>query len=187
MKKAILGVVIGTAAYFIWGGVSWMVLPWHNSTMKSLPEETLITDTMKVVIKQPGLYFFPSDKPVSGPPIERQVWEEKYKAGPIGLLIFSPTGRAPMDGGTFARAILGDLFVAAMVMFIFYAASGHCRSLLQRTGLAATLGLLAGLAVHYPYWNWFHFPCDVTVVGIADLVVGFALMGAAMAKFVPEA
>ena len=31
------GALVGAVVYFVWGFVSWMVLPWHNDTVRALP------------------------------------------------------------------------------------------------------------------------------------------------------
>jgi hypothetical protein len=72
-----------------------MVLPWHAKTVKHLPEEQLITDTLKTVITEPGFYVFPHGTNQEGK-VDQKLWAEKYRRGPVGNLIFSPNGTEPM-------------------------------------------------------------------------------------------
>ena len=62
MKKAILGTLLGAIVYFVWGAASWMLIPWHAATTKAVPQEQLVSDTLKTVIK------------------ERDGWKDLYRA-----------------------------------------------------------------------------------------------------------
>ncbi len=185
MKKAVSGIVIGAVAYFIWGALSWTVIPWHNAVVKPLPQELLITDTMKTVIKEPGFFVFPG--PDAGPagPEAKEKWLTKLRNGPVGAVAFSPTGH-DMSAALYVKQFVSNVCQAALVMFVLFAARDRYASLGCRALLSASLGLLAGLAVHVQHRLWFSFPIGFTIVNILDLTVGFAILGAVMAKFVPE-
>lgn len=185
MKRFVLGGVVGAFAYFLWGAVSWMVLPWHNTTLKSLPEEQLIVDTLRVVVESPGVYFFPSDRK-DGQPVDRDEWAQKYRKGPVGLMVYAPQGKEPMPPSIFAKALAGDLLVSFLVLAVLWLSRDRVQGIAKRTVLAAGLGLLSWAAVHFPYWNWFSFPTTYTAVQLADVLLGFAILGAAVAKFTPH-
>lgn len=185
MKKAILGVVVGATVLFIWGSISWMVLPWHNSTIKPLPEETLLLDTMRVVIKEHGLYMFPSGQTPEGG-MDQQGWIEKMKRGPSGLMVFIPGGREPAMGKNMLVNFLGNLFAAAVLLLILSSAADRVHSLGGRVGLSAAVGLLVAVMGPVMQWNWFSFPAGFTAVAVFDHVIGSALMGAVLSFFVPK-
>lgn len=178
MKKALVGTLLGALVYFVWGAASWILLPWHTATIKKLPNETLLLDTMRTVVKEPGLYCFPADMG------DRAAWSEKMRQGPVGLIAFSPAGRSPMDAGNFVKGFLADVALAALLMWVLWAS--RLRKRIQQIHLAAAIGLIAGLAVNVPYWNFMDFPAGFTLVSVLDLLVGFALAGAVMGAFVPE-
>jgi hypothetical protein len=58
------------------------------------------------------------------------------------------------------------------------------RAYWQRVLFVAALGLFVGAMVHGPYWNWMHFPADVSLVMFADHLVGCLLAGLAIAAIV---
>lgn len=190
MKKPLIGVILGAVVLFLWGMISWMVLPWHDWTIKPLPEEQLISDTLKTVVEEPGFYFFPSDKVRSRDGnverLDQEIWTEKYKKGPIGALIFSPQGRDPMGPVNFLTEIFNQLVIAALVMLVMSLSRDRIRGVGGRILLSAVMGTVAGLAILVPYWNWFHFPCGFTSINFIDTIAGFSLLGLVMAKFVPE-
>ncbi len=187
MKKTLIGVILGTVVYFIWGALAWTVLPYHDKTMKPLPEEQLISDTLKTVVAEPGLYFFPNHKSAHGGTADRAAWEERFKKGPVGMLIYSPEGKSPMDGTMFVWSVVGDLIVAGFVFLILIS----CRSIVQgfflRVVFCAGLGVMVWTASFVPLWNWFNYPAAHILGYLIDFIVGFALIGAVQAKFIPEA
>lgn len=185
MKKNIAGILIGTVVLFGWGFVSWMVLPWHNSTVKTMPEEQLISDTLKTVIPDPGFYFFPSHTNAAG--VKDDVaWTEKYKKGPHGVVIFSPQGQEPMQPCNFLVEIAANLLIAAVAMVLLSLCRDRVRGLIPRMVMVGALGLVVWAGSDLPYWNWFGFPTDFSMVALWDHLVGFLLLGLAEAKFVSE-
>lgn len=186
MKRTAAGILIGAVVYFGWGMISWMVLPWHNTTLKKLPEEQLIMDTLKTVIAEPGFYVFPNCKGPDGQMMDKNVSAEKFKKGPNGAVIFSPGGREPMPPQAFIIEILANLLIAAISMVLLRLTRDRVTSIVPRALMIAFVGLLVGAAAHVPYWNWFQFPADFTRVAVLDSVIGFFLLGFAQAKFVPE-
>ncbi len=179
MKKAIIGTLLGTAVYFGWIAVSWTVFPWHKATIKTLPNEALIVDTLKVVVKEPGLYGFPAN---TG---DNATWAEKIRQGPVGHMAYVPAGADPMSAMVMVRGFVCDLLLSALLMWILWAS--RLRKRVHQIHLAAAVGLIAGLAVGLPLWNWMSFPAGYTAVTVLDLLIGFILMGAVMGGFVPDA
>ena len=58
-KRAIISVAIGTIVLFIWGMVSWMVLPFHGNSLNAIPDGALDTQEMKNLMPESGVYHFP--------------------------------------------------------------------------------------------------------------------------------
>lgn len=186
MKKPLMGVVVGGVVFFVWGALSWMVFPWNEAQIKGLPQETLITDTMKIVIPEAGVYMFPSGKTPDGQMGDKQQWVEKYKAGPVGFLVYSPGGADAMSPRQFGMGLLLSVLTAAVAVFVLVIARDRVRTVLQRTGVVVILGLGAWLTVHASYWNWFHFPLPYTLTALFDTTLAFAVLGLAVSKFVAE-
>ena len=185
MKKTITGILVGAFVYYVWCMISWMVLPWHNTTMKKLPEEQLIMDTLKTVITEPGFYSFPSGHGDDGK-YDMKIWSEKFKKGPTGVVVFAPGGHEAMPPRVYIVGILSSLLLSSLGMMFLCLSRDRVKSIIPRALLIACGGILSGLAVHVPYWNWFQFPLDFSRVAMADTVISFFLMGFALSKFVPE-
>jgi len=57
----------------------------------------------------------------------------------------------------------------------------------RRVGLAALLGAFRLFAISSIYWNWYGFPDAFFLAQGVDMIVGWSLAGAVIAKLVPPA
>ena len=66
-------------------------------------------------------------------------------------------------------------------------AARNVASYWKRIGLAALLGVFGLFAISSIYWNWYGFPDVFFVAQGVDMIVGWALGGAVIAKLIPTA
>jgi hypothetical protein len=45
-RSIVLGAVLGGVTVFVWSAVSWMLLPWHESSMKSFADEAAVAQVI---------------------------------------------------------------------------------------------------------------------------------------------
>lgn len=167
---------------FMWGTVSWMMLPWHNWEMKSFQHEgQMVTAAIKVEALESGIYMLPNyvftqDKN------QQAAWAEKAKQGPFAYLSVKVEGQK----ASMTCALLIQ-FLTQWVVSIFAigllkqtAISGVVKKALF-VSLTVTLG---AFLVHFSNWNWWAFPSLTTLVNIADVMIGWLLAGVAIAKIV---
>jgi hypothetical protein len=185
VKKPIAGVIVGAIVFFAWGALSWTVIPWHNHVVKTLPEEQLITDTLKTVISEPGFFVFPSMATI-GASLDRAAFAERYEKGPTGVLAFSPGGKTWMGPQNYLIALLGAFAISAITMLILCASRARVTAIFPRVLLVTSIGAVVFFAPHLSYWNWFSFPSDFTAIAAADSLAAFFLLGVAQVGFVPK-
>jgi hypothetical protein len=175
IQKCLLAMLIGGVLMFVWFGVSWMVLPWHKSTLGSLKEEAAIA---KVLTKpkaetKSGVYILPwTDMGKSAPKFDK----------PFVFMSVSADGVDPKQ--VMNQRLLRGLFVCFFM-------AGLLACLLSKTGccggcpaaFSLKVGLIAGLASFMPQFILFGFPLKYTLVGIADCVIAFTVAGGAMGRF----
>lgn len=85
-----LPIVLSAAVVFVASSVIHMVLPYHRSDYKQLPNEERILDAIRKESVTRGTYFFPhcaSMKEMKSPE-----GIERFKKGPVGLLTVLPSG-----------------------------------------------------------------------------------------------
>src|SRR2546427_4577685 len=99
MKKILLEGILGGIAAFIWSAIAHMnpvtgMLGWSMMIEK---DEDAVIAALKANLHQPGLYFFPGCEMTGRTKEQEAVWTAKCKAGPVGLLLYDPNGREPME------------------------------------------------------------------------------------------
>jgi hypothetical protein len=112
LTALLLPILLAAVIVFVASSLIHMVLPYHRSDYKQLPEEDKILASLRPAGLQRGLYVFPycTHKDMKLPAIQ-----EKYKQGPVGMLTVFPSGPPAMGkfmGLWFAYCLLIGLFVA---------------------------------------------------------------------------
>ena len=139
-----LPILLSAVIVFLASSILHMVLPFHKSDYRKLPEEDRVVDALRAAGVTPGpVYHFPhtTHADMKSPEVV-----EKFKRGPIGLLTVIPSGPPAMG------KYLGLWFVYCAVVGIFVACvAGSTLSTGTRyplvfhvTGLAAFLGYGVG-------------------------------------------
>jgi len=97
MGRILLAALLAAVATFIWGTLSWVVLPLHEASMFNLPEDAVNWEVMKEKMTEKGIYHFPGyPEGELTPQQQESAMEEmtrKYEIGPlIHLMIYDPNG-----------------------------------------------------------------------------------------------
>ncbi len=182
MKRVLLAALLGGLVHFVWGAFSWMVLPWHDSTLKDLPGESTILPVLRQNVGESGIYWFPGMQDAKLNEASAAAFEKKYNEGPIGWLVYHPQGRPSMPKSTFAKGFLIDVLSALLAASVLAAASP--RGYIGRVFIVVGLGIFAALVSHAMQWTWMLMPAGYTVVMMADLVLGWSIAGLVMAALV---
>src|SRR5262245_32834635 len=169
---------------FVWGGFSHLVLL-IGVGFRPLPHEDALIETLKGSIHEQGLYFFPGiDLRGSPTQEERAAWEERYRAGPTGMLLYSLNGGTPVSNRKLLIQLLSDVLAATIVALIVSLMDAPYR---QRILAIALMGVFAWLSISSIYWNWYSFPGSFFVAQGVDQLVGWFLAGLVIARVVPRA
>ena len=173
-KRIILAGVLGGVALFLWGGVSHMMIGLGNVGMQNIQRP--VYDAMKASIAQPGLFFFPESD------MKGNIKDE-YKGGPIGILVFKPTGAGASMTGQLTNEVILNIVQALLAAFLLAFAAKLARYP-QRVGFVFVLGILSAIATNIEYWNWYGFPASFTLASIVDKLIGFMVVGLIVAAIV---
>lgn len=172
VHKCLLATLIGGVLIFAWFGISWMVLPWHKTTMAGFKDEAAVVKVLSKNAADSGIYTAP--------------WtnfgkDEQKTQKPFVFMSVRAEGM-DVKGGMNER-MLKDFFVCLFM-------AGLLACLLKKIccggcpgAFSLKVGLIAGLAGYMPHFIWFGFPIKYTLVGIADCVIAFTIAGAMMGKF----
>ena len=185
MKKVILGGVLGGLVVFIWGMISWMVLPWHRGNFEQFQNGSAVQAVLVASAPKAGIYLLPgmhekgesisSDQEKA---LMKQAHEQMEK-GPFAFVAMRPNGVGPM-GMLMIRSLIIQIVGAFLLTWLLLMAK--IESYLERIGFFSILAVTAGVICFLPEWNWWGFPARYTLVGIADLVIGWSLAGIVIAR-----
>jgi hypothetical protein len=111
-----LPILLSAVIVFVASSILHMVLPYHKSDYRRLPEEDRVVDALRAAGVTPGpAYHFPhtTHKEMKSPEVV-----EKFKRGPVGLLTVIPSGAPAMGkylGMWLVYCVVVSTFVACVV------------------------------------------------------------------------
>ena len=188
MFKIIFSALLAALAVFAWEALSWKVIGWQENGYRTFRNEEAVAEVLKAnATSGQGIYVLPaSSEPSAVATVEEKKAHLKrqndaMETGPYMYAIVRP-GRSEISTGmnmslSFVRNFFCALLVAALMSQVvaYYPA---------RIGLAAAMGLFAGLTSDLPMWIWFESPGRDTMVNIADHLVAWIIGGAVLGLFV---
>jgi len=187
MKRTLLAGILGPVVAFIWSAIVHMnpVTGMLGLSMMDAQAEEAVATALKGNVQQPGLYFFPGCDMKNMTKEQEAAWTAKHKAGPVGLLLYDPAGRDPMD---MTRQLLVE-FLATLLcgLIAAYILSTTVGSLRCRATMVAMMGLFTWLAISVSQWTWYQFPFSFIALDAIDQVIGWLLAGFLMAKMIKPA
>ncbi len=184
MKKIVISVVLGGVLFFAASAAGWMLMPWKNHGMKKIPEETLVRDTLKVVVQEPGLYFFPSDQTANGTMDQKQHMEMAM-SGPVGMLFYTPLGKNTM-GKQMVIGLLQSFAIAGFCLWLLIMMRARITTGRERFLTILGLGFFVWFCTDLVNWNWMFHPGNYIFPVLLDHLFSFGILGLVLAKFTPE-
>ena len=167
MQKIMKCGLVGGLILFIWGAVSWTVLPWQMRQFKQFGSERQVLSTIEDNAPQDGLYLAPF--PGKG----------KSSSGVSVFVAVKTMGQTPQMFSHTIAALITKLVAACLV------ASFLCKARLEfhrAVKVLVGLGLLIGLMSTIPYVIWFGFPGTFAISCILESMLGWFFAGLAMGK-----
>ena len=178
MNRIVLAGILGGVAMFLAGAFTHVVLPLGEAGIKQLPNEEPVVSAIKSNVTEPGFYFFPGMPPgASGE--QKQQWEQRIRTGPVGILVYTPQGQAPLEARQLLREFLSNVLAALAAAYLL--AQTRLASFGARVLFVTALGLVCWLAISVSLWNWYNFPTTYTLAELAHELIGFAVTGLVLA------
>ncbi|HXN93251.1 MAG TPA: hypothetical protein VN879_02035 [Candidatus Acidoferrales bacterium] len=147
LTALLLPILLSAVIVFVASSIIHMVLPFHRSDYRQLPEEDKLLAALRPAGLTPGLYHFPfcTHKDMKSPAVQ-----EKFKQGPVGMLTVFPSGPVAMPkflGMWFAYCLLIGFFVAYLTGHTV-APGAHYLAVFRVAGTAAFLTFALGPLVN---------------------------------------
>ena len=177
-----LPIVLSAVVVFVASSIMHMLLPYHKSDYRQLPDEDKLLAVLRGAGLKPGLYHFPycSHKDMKSPAVM-----EKFKQGPVGMLTLFPSGPPAMPkflGMWFAYCLVIGFFVAYLTGRTV-APGANYLAVFRAAGTAAFLAYGLG---NLSNGIWKGQPWGVTLKEVIDGLVYALLTAGTFACFWPR-
>jgi hypothetical protein len=184
IRSLVLGTILGGLTAFIWSGISWSLLTWHEKPLRTFQSEDEVSAVIASHITESGTYLLPGESLQEGMTAEQKkaaqaVVMQKMQKGPV---MFAAIRR---DGfGSYSRGLIVQLLIqmASALLLTWLVLQTAGLSYAKRVVFLAVAGLAAGVIADLPNWNWWGFSGAYTAVNIADYTLTWLLAGLVIAK-----
>ncbi|HLB01459.1 MAG TPA: hypothetical protein VJO14_08740 [Bacteroidota bacterium] len=192
MNKILLGGFLGGIILWVWGFVAWMVLPFHLSVMRAVPDESAVVEALRRSLPSKGVYVIPwMPSETSGMTPEQMetamvAYTEKLRSGPNAMIFYNPGGKDPFMTGQMISGLFIFISTASIVSWLLSRSTAAAGSYLSGVIYCGMIGILVAVGTHLSDWNWMGFPFDWTRGLMLDSVVGWLLAGLGISAVVRQ-
>lgn len=190
MGRKILAGILGGLAFFAWASIAHVATGLGETGVSELPNEQAVVSALKTNVNASGLYIFPGwglgpNATHSQKMAAMKDLAPKMKAGPVGLMVYHPTG----NEGLTPKQLFTELGTNILQVLIAVLLLGQTtiRSFGGRWGFVALAGIMAAISTNISYWNWYGFPGSYTLAAVFTIAMGFVCAGVVVAALVKPA
>ena len=163
------GAVAGGLIAFVWSAASWMALPFHEKTLRQLPDAAAVIQGVGGEAAPSGVYLLMNDPK-----------GQKAPTDPFIFVSYSAKGWGGM-GGSMALGLLMQMIGGFFWTWIL----GKIPGLTSKD--AALYGLFFGLCIGVlgtmPHWVWWKFPLGFSLLYVLDAVIAWTIASVVIAKW----
>lgn len=172
--RAVKAGVLGGIILFVWSCISWMVLPWHYTTIHSFNNEAAITQAIQTNTLASGMYMLPMMKPDGTAAKEETATPTPTVFAAVKLDGMQKSMTIPM-----IRSFIMQVIAATLVAWLLLKTAGL--GYIRRVGFVAVFAIVVSILANFCYWNWFGFDMQYTLVEMADMFIAWFLAGLGIA------
>lgn len=167
-------IVLSAVIVFIASSIMHVVLKYHQSDCKRLPDEDKLLAAIRGANPDPGLYMMPYCEHGD---MKSSAIQEKIKQGPVGMIVLRPSGNIPMGklmGMWFGFCLVVAFFTAYLTAHTV-APGANYLVVFRVAGTAAFMAYGLGNIVNS---IWKGMPWGMTIKEVVDgLVYGLLTAG----------
>jgi hypothetical protein len=174
--------LVGGLIVFVWGMLSWMVIPWHQHCLKTFTHESAVAEAIRQNAPQSGIYVLPNTCGYSEGTSHSNMSEgmKMMEEGPFMFASIRTHGVGKMSPKPFIISLIIQVIGALIATWMLAQTTGL--TFKRQVGFFAFFGLAVGILGLLPAWNWWGFSTCYVLVGIVETVIGWSLAGLAVAK-----
>ncbi len=187
-KKILKCAIVGGLVVFIWGLISWMVLPWHSNTFKQFQNENEVYEAIRDNASESGVYILPNmyvyKDGMSQSDVKRQMSDQHHmmSKGPVMFASISVEGMKGVSLKPFVTSLIIQIVGAGIITWMLL--QSKFSAYRKQVIFVTIVGFLVGLLGLLPAWNWWGFSGAYTFTCFADLLIGWFLAGLAIGKVI---
>ncbi len=177
--------IVGGLLLFVMGAVNHTVLGLQTRTFRNVPESATFIEHLSDRKLPHGMYVFP-DMPTAEQQSDAAKWKElneRYKAGPSGLLLVDHTGEDMMSLKQLALEFATNVLAATMAAWIVSLMAVEV-GIGRRWFAVLLIGLITWLSISASYGIWYRFPHDFVHDDLFCAGLEWAVAGVAIAAIV---
>lgn len=181
-SKLVKAALVGGCIVFIWGMISWMVLPWHRHCLKKFSNESTVATVIKKNVSEDGIYILPNTFSYSEGTSHSEMTKgmKMMEEGPFVFASVKVHGVGKMSAKPFVISLIIQIIGAFIVTWMLMKTKGL--TFWRQVGFFTLFGLGVGILGLLPAWNWWGFSFSYVLVGIVDTAIGWFLAGLGVAK-----
>ena len=172
--RILLAGLLGGIAMYVWSTIAHVATPLGTAGISTLLDEQVTMNALETSMgEQRGFYLLTDTR--SGNPA---------KEGPLALLVYRPHVSYGLNPANLIVEFITELVeaVIAALLLSWVALTGYA----ARAGFVALIGLGAAITTNVPYWNWYGFPTNYTLVYSFVELVGYVAAGFVIAWILPR-
>lgn len=188
MKKIILGSLGGSLILFIWGFLSWELLPVHFETFKHSSAQDAILQSFTDANLESGTYMVPMPDNSKGDFYDETYIAEKKKfhetmAGRSFATVAYRKEGVHDDPMTMIRGYLLELLSVFCVSLILGAGATQLTSFFNRWWMVMLIAIVINMQSFMMDWNWMATSWHYVKGFVFDIFISWGLCGAWLAWF----
>ncbi len=184
LQTLLIGALAGGATAFVWGAISWMLLPWHHATFLAFTDEDAVIRTIVEQAPRSGVYGIPA--PPRGATREQrakadEIASKRMQSGPLVMAVINRGGFGPVGPHMLGAFAINAIAAAILTWLLLQTTGLGYAGRVEFVGLA---GLSGAVICRLTDWNWHGYSTSYTAVCVADTLIGWTLVGVTLAAVV---
>jgi len=173
--------LIGGFILFVWGAVSWTVLPWQKAQINTFEDESDVRSAIRNNIKGSGLYVLPNLNAYANNPDKLADAKARMIEGPYATIAVTANGRNPSMVGSAIASLIVKIISACLVTWLLLKTTLplHYNSSIK---FITVVGIVIAIATTIPYVIWFGFPGAFAIGAMIEIVFGWFFASLAIAR-----
>jgi len=179
MQKLVKCAIVGGLILFVWGWISWAVLPWQKIQILKFRDEQKVAKAIMDNAAESGLYVLPNTLNLHKDSLEMEIAKENMRQGPFIFTSVCKDGRNPNMFPLVVKGLILKIIAAFLVGWLLMQTKLDFN---KRVVFVTVVGVIIAMMMTIPNAIWYCFPTGYTLAVMVEGVVGWFFAGIALAK-----